>query len=368
MFIHLIKRLTPLSFIFLAACTNDSKLGFESFVEKALTQFLIDEDAQVVSIAIVSGQHNYQNHFGQFPNGTKPGHETIYEIASITKTYTGLLLAKAVTDKKVKLDDDIRAYLGPDGYQNLQYLNQPITLRHLATHRSALPQDFAFTREDLKNGRAFELILNYSKSQLFEDLSQYQLTSRPGSEYQYSNVGTELIGYTLENVYNKPFSMLVTEFITEKSGEEDTKFRITSDEINKITKGVDEEGESAPLLSPYSFSEGGLTSTTDSITRYMHYLLTSNSADVTLSQTLLAGSANTHGHAFFWNTYKYDSSTPMLYHSGGSIGTSSWLALYPELGVGIFLVTNIAADNTQDKLNEIANIIVDKYTKAAELK
>lgn len=57
----------------------------------------------------------------------------------------------------------------------------------------------------------------------------------------------------------------------------------------------------------------------------------------------------------------------MLYHSGGSIGTSSWLALYPEQG-GIFLVTNIAADNTQDKLNEIANIIVDKYTKAAELK
>lgn len=58
----------------------------------------------------------------------------------------------------------------------------------------------------------------------------------------------------------------------------------------------------------------------------------------------------------------------MLYHSGGSIGTSSWLALYPEQGVGIFLVTNIAADNTQGKLNEIANIIVDKYAKAAELK
>lgn len=125
----------------------------------------------MISIAIVSGQHNYQNHFGQFPNGTKPGHETIFEIASITKTYTGLLLAKAVTDKKVKLDDDIRTYFGPDSYQNLQYLNQPITLRHLATHKSALPQDFAFTREEFKSGRAFELILNYSKSQLFEELA-----------------------------------------------------------------------------------------------------------------------------------------------------------------------------------------------------
>ncbi|TMO65191.1 serine hydrolase [Pseudoalteromonas aurantia] len=359
--LNLIKIVTIFSVIFLASCNSDNELDLKSFVEKKLTQFLSDEQAQVVSIAIVSGENSYQQHFGQFPDATKPSNETIYEIASITKTYTGLLLAKAITDKKVKLDDDIRVYLGGARYQNLQYSNEPITLRHLATHRSGLPQDFSFTREDIKNDNAFELISNYSKAQLFEDLSQFQLTSRPGSEYQYSNVGTTLIGYILEKVYNKPFATLIDEFITRRSGEEHTKLRRTRDEISEINQGTNGDGKLVPLLSPYSFAEGGLTSTTRSISRYMRYLLNSSATEVTLSQTLLEGSKNWHGHAFFWNTYKYDSIMPKIYHSGGSIGTSSWLALYPKQRLGIFIVTNIASSNTQGQLNDIADEIISKY-------
>ncbi|CAH9064049.1 Protein flp [Pseudoalteromonas holothuriae] len=369
---HLIKARTVsyviFSLLILTACNSDSKLDFESFVEKKLTRLIIEENAQVASIAIVSGKHNFQKHFGQFPDGTKLGSETVYEIASITKTYTGLLLAKAVTDKKVKLDEDIRVYLGAEGYQNLQYSNKAITLRHLVTHKSTLPQDFAFNSEDMKNGSVIELVSNYSKAKFFEDLAQYQLTSTPGDEYQYSNAGAKLIGYILEKVYNKPLSVLITEFITEKSGEEHTKFRLSDHEISNITKGTDGQGNLQPLLSPYSFAEGGLTSTTSSISSYMQYLLNPLSEEVTLSQTLLAGSDRGHGYAFFWNTHKYNSNKPMLYNSGGSIGTSSWLALYPKQELGIFIVTNAAAGNTQEKLNDIANAIVEKYEIAAKLK
>lgn len=355
------------SIIFLTACNNENKLDFDSFVEQQLSELLISENAQVASIAVVSDNYHYQKHFGQFADGTKPNGDTVYEIASITKTYTGLLLAKAVKDRKVQLDEDIRVYLDGENYLNLQYSGTPITLRHLATHRSALPQEFAFTREDISAGKAFELLSNYSDATFFEDLRSYQLTSSPGDRYQYSNVGTELVRYILESVYKQPFSMLVAKFITDKSGEAQTKFRLTRDEISKITKGTDSQGELAPLLSPYSYAEGGLTSTVSSISSYMHYLLNSSSAEVALSQTILAGSHRAHGHAFFWNTYKYGSDKPMFYHSGGSIGSSSWLALYPKQRLGIFIVTNVAAGNTQEKLNDISNAIVDKYEQVAQV-
>ena len=117
-------------------------------------------------------------------SGEKPNSDTVFEVASITKTYTGLLLTQAVLDEKVQLDEDIRTYLDYDGYENLQYSNTPITLRHLATHRSGLPQDFSYTSEDRRNGRAFEKIATYSQQQFFVDLGQYQLSSEPGEEYR----------------------------------------------------------------------------------------------------------------------------------------------------------------------------------------
>jgi len=351
----------------LSACNSDNQLALEPFVEKKLTNFLTEQNGQVVSIAIVSDQHSYQRHFGQLPDGTLTDNTRVYEIASITKTYVGLLLAKAVEDKKVQLDKDIRTYLPNSKLQNLHFDGQPITLRHLATHRSGLPADFSFTQKDKEAGRALDLIASYTKENLFEDLRNFQLQDVPGETFQYSNVGTDLTGYILEEVYGKPLSTLVSEFITDKSGEEQTRFRLSPQAISEITMGTDGQGNQMPLLSPHSFADGGLTSSTQSISEYMQYLLSADAPEVALSQTLLAGSEKRHGHAFFWNTYKYKSEQFMLYHSGGSIGTSSWLAIYPKLGVGIFIVTNVAAGNTQGELNDIANDILDKYQETTSL-
>ncbi|WP_255229701.1 serine hydrolase domain-containing protein [Pseudoalteromonas sp. HM-SA03] len=134
MLLRSVKSLTLLCLMLLTACNNDSKLDFDAFVEKKLTDFLIEENAQIASIAIVNDRLNYQKQFGEFPDGTKPHHDTVYEIASITKTYTGLLLAKAVVDKKVQLDADIRVYLQGGG------LSKPATSRqtyHFASSRDS---------------------------------------------------------------------------------------------------------------------------------------------------------------------------------------------------------------------------------------
>jgi CubicO group peptidase (beta-lactamase class C family) len=359
------KLFTALPLVFcvlgLTSCNTDSKLNFDEFVEREITEFLVDENAQAASFVMVTSNRTYQRHFGQFSDGSKPNNETIYELASITKTYTGLLLAKAILDNKLTLDDDIRIHLGTREFANLQYANTPITIRDLVTHRSALPQEFAFTQDDIKKGTALALAAKYSKAQFFEDLAQYKLDSKPGENYQYSNIGTNLNGYILEKVYNKPLSSLITQLITDNSGEKYTRLSEKSTKNYSITMGTDSEGNIQPLLSPYSFADGGITSTSGSISQYMQYLLSSSAEEISLSRSLIDGSKTMYGKALYWNTYKYESANPVFYQSGGSIGTSSWLALYPEQDLGIFIVTNLVAGDTQGKLSDIANDIIEKY-------
>lgn len=346
--------------VFLSSCTGTDSVDFESYVKVEINEFLDGEDAQIASISIVDKSQVYQYHLGKLSNGNSPNNQTIYELASITKTYTGLLLANAVVDKKVEPDTDIRRYLTKKHYSNLALSGKYITLRHLATHTSGLPKDLAYSGEDVKKGLVIDKMSNYSQDKFFNDLGKLELLSVPGKQYRYSNAGTKLVAYILESVYNKPFELLIAETITAKSGELHTKFQRIERGLDDVTTGTNQFGIQMPLLSPYGWAEGGLTSTVQSITSFMRYQLSSENPEVSLSHTFLAGVREANGRAFFWNTFEYDSEDQMLYHSGGSLGTSSWLALYPKKNIGIFIVTNTSAGNTQGQLNELSNKIYDK--------
>ncbi|KAF7786058.1 hypothetical protein PRUB_a0502 [Pseudoalteromonas rubra] len=354
--------------VVLTSCKSHDATNFESNTKHELIELIDGNVGQVVSISIVDSENTHQYHLGTFSNGDMPNNQTIYEIGSLTKTYTGLVVAKAILEVKVELDKDIRHYLKGKKYKNLELSNQYITLRHLLTHTSGLPGSFAVSREDIEQGRYFEKISKYSRDDYFDDLKKVQLNSTPGEDYLYSNVGTNLAGYILESVYQKPFELLVSEMITSKSGEQGTKFRRTESEVSEVTVGTDGNGNQMPLASAYWFASGGLTSNVESVTRYMQHQLSSE-PEVAISHQLLEESWTGHGSAFYWHTTKDDSNELMLYQSGGSMGTSSWLAIYPNKNVGIFIVTNLAEENTQPKLEAISEKVFDylmAYNKASK--
>ena len=371
---RVITQTTSLIFVIsfiaaLASCKSHDAINFESNTKDEIIEYIDGNPGQVVSVSVVDAEHTYQYHLGTLSNGDTPNNQTIYEIASITKTYTGLVVAKAILDGKVELDKDIRHYLKDNEYKNLELSNQYITLRHLMTHTSGLPDNFAVSLEDIEQGRYFERISKYSRDDYFDDLKKVKLNSIPGEDYFYSSVGTNLAGYILEFVYQKPFDLLVCEFITSKSGEQNTKFRRTNYEVSEVTIGSDGNGNHMPLASPYWFAGGGLTSNVESVTRYMRHQLSSE-PEVTTSHKLLDESWTGHGKAFYWHTSKYDSNEQMLYQGGGSMGTSSWLAIYPKKNIGIFIVTNFAGRNTQEELEDISDKIFDylmAYHKASKL-
>lgn len=113
--------------ILLLGCQPGAESATEPFAE--LTHFtdqyaesIIDQgNVNSMSVAIYRDGNTYHNYYGGIDTGAEnpPNDDTLFEIASITKVFTGSLMAKAVVEKKVSLDTDIRAFL-PGEYPNLE--------------------------------------------------------------------------------------------------------------------------------------------------------------------------------------------------------------------------------------------------------
>jgi D-alanyl-D-alanine-carboxypeptidase/D-alanyl-D-alanine-endopeptidase len=154
-------------------------------------------------------------------NSVRLGIDTIFEVASLSKIFTDLLLAQAAVRGEVKLDDPLSLYV-PPGVTVPRFGGQVITLTDLATHGSGLPR-----RPDNLNAVAVDApnkYAGYSLEQLWVDLPSHRLTRAPGSAFEYSNLGVSLLGQALAQRMGLPFAELLRQRITGPLGLADTRF------------------------------------------------------------------------------------------------------------------------------------------------
>ncbi|RWX02237.1 serine hydrolase domain-containing protein [Flavobacterium cerinum] len=104
-----------------------------------------------VSIGIVKDGKTYTRHYGEIDKGkgNKANNTTLFEIASVTKIFTGTLMAQAVLDGKIKLDDDIRKYI-TGSYPNSEYKGTPVTIKDLVSFKSVFNKDLPDRRDIFK--------------------------------------------------------------------------------------------------------------------------------------------------------------------------------------------------------------------------
>ncbi|AOO82647.1 serine hydrolase [Bosea vaviloviae] len=118
--------------------------------------------------------------------------DTIFEIGSITKLFTALLLADMAQRGEVGLDEPV-AHLLPSEVSVPTRNGRDITLCDLATHRSGLPK----RPTNLQPRDPDDPYAHYTASELYEFLGEHELSSTPGDAYRYSNVGAGLLGHAL---------------------------------------------------------------------------------------------------------------------------------------------------------------------------
>ena len=139
--------------------------------------------------------------------------DTVFEIGSITKVFTALLLADMVAHGEVELTDPVEKYLPAEGRPKA-FDHKSISLLDLATYTSGLPRlPTNFSPRDKANPYA-----DYTVEQLYEFLSEYTPEYYPGSHYEYANLGFGLLGHVLALRAGRDYEELVTSRICQPLG------------------------------------------------------------------------------------------------------------------------------------------------------
>ena len=205
----------------------------------------IDQQKQAVGIAVGVIEPNGRRvvAHGNLAKGdprTTDG-DTIFEIGSITKVFTSLLLADMVNRKEVALDDSAAKYL-PEDVKMPERSGKSITLHDLSTHTSGLPP-LPLKPNDSRNPFA-----GHSVDDLYEFLSGYTLPRDPGSEFGYSNLGAGLLGHVLAYRAGTDYEHLIRSRITEPLGMPDTG--ITLSPLQKQRMAIGHSAMLAPVVEP----------------------------------------------------------------------------------------------------------------------
>ena len=153
--------------------------------------------------------------------------DTVFEIASITKLLTALILAAMVERGEVAMSDPVAKYL-PPSVKVPAYEGQPITLLDLATYTSGLP-----IYPDNYSGP------NYTVDEFYAFLSGYTLKYRPGTHYEYANAGFGLLGHALARRADKSYEALLVERVCDPLGLRSTRIVPTADMRSRLAQGHD---------------------------------------------------------------------------------------------------------------------------------
>ncbi|MBS1523070.1 MAG: beta-lactamase family protein [Bacteroidetes bacterium] len=295
-----------------------------------------------LSIGIIHNGVVHTYNYGETTAGNNqlPEVNSIYEIGSITKTFTAILLAYYVNEGKLKLTDPITKYL-PDSVSANKEL-EGITLEMLSNHTSGLsrlPDNFEFHSSD-----PYDPYKDYTKKYLYEYLKTCKLSSTPGETYAYSNFGVGLLGSILEQVSGKTFEEMVKEVICSPLGMKNTEQYLTIAQRQRFVTVYNEDGKAT---SPWTFQVlaacGALRSTVEDMLLYLK-------ANMAQSQTELSKAIElTHQitynkdiklglgwHVIVVNGIEY------YFHDGATYGCSSFMAFNIEKKLGIIVLSNSA--------------------------
>jgi CubicO group peptidase (beta-lactamase class C family) len=188
-------------------------------------------------IGIVDERGNRFFSAGSMDNGTdqEPNGETVFEIGSVSKTFTTLLLQDMVERKDMALDDPVSKYL-PETVKMPAYNGKEITLLDLATHTSGLP----FNPDNLSHGD--NLFADYTAGKMYDYLSGYALNHDPGIKFEYSNTGMGLLGHVISLKAGKDYETLVVERICRPLDMQSTCITLTPELKARLATGHDKTG------------------------------------------------------------------------------------------------------------------------------
>jgi len=306
-------------------------------VAKAAEERIAAGVHKTLVFGVVDGDKSEVVVFGRLDDGKAPDGDTVYEIGSITKTFTAALLAQAVLSGRVSLETPVGQLL-PD-FKIPSREAKEITLGDLATQYSGLPRlPSDFMPADPENPYA-----DYDAAKLKDSLATYKLPRDPGAAYEYSNLGFGLLGYALAQSAHVPYSELVDREIFKVLGMTMSSTALTDAMRAHLAPGHDEKGKPAKNWDLDALAgAGAIRSTANDLLRYLRANMGIDSSPLSpamisaqqsrrdMSKTMRVGLA--------WiTTYR-----GIVWHNGGTGGYRSFLGFTGDRRHGVIVLTDSA--------------------------
>lgn len=274
-----------------------------------------------------------------------PDSKTLFEIGSITKTFTTIVAAQLAQEGKLSLSDPAQKYF-PEGSTLPTRGDKVITIEDLASARSGLPRmPHNFKPADNENP-----YIDYTAANLFDFLNGYQLTRDIGSLYEYSNLGMGLLGVIVSRVDGKPYRDVVTARIL-KPLKMNSTFLNTPGRTDKNSAIGYSDGKP---VKAWTWSDesamqgaGGLLSNTEDMMKYL--LANMNPPDNSLGKAMkeahkprMDAGRNNVKIGLGWHLRN-----KIIWHNGGTGGFRTFAGFEPEKKMAVVVLTNsgIGADD-----------------------
>ena len=299
-----------------------------------------------IAIAVIDSKGISYYNFGKTSaNGKLIDEHSIYEIGSISKVFTAILLAQEVVEGKISLDDPIDPYL-PENLIIPIKGQQKITFGHLSDHTSGLPRmPDNFAPANLQNPYA-----DYSVEQMYAFLSSYTPVREVGSEYEYSNLAQGLLGHTLGLMNDQPYEDLMIETIASPLGMAETRISLSQKMKDNLavghSKGEEVENWDIPTLA----GAGAIRSSTSDMIKFLSANLghtqTDLAAAMELTHKIRHNTAGNMRVGLGWHI-KQGMHGDVFFHNGGTGGYNAFVGFVKESGKGIVVFSN-STENIED--------------------
>jgi serine-type D-Ala-D-Ala carboxypeptidase/endopeptidase len=328
----------------------------------------VEEGSSVgIAAAIIQGTNASLGFFGKTAlHGGRVDPGTFFELGSISKTFTGIALARGVERGEVRLDQSLQELLP----RNLRLPSpaQGITLGQLTTHSSGLPR-----LPDVKSyfGAACMVLFGadpYSfvtDAQFWNAVKSTPLVFPPGSKSEYSNFGVGLLGYVLSCRAGTNYDGFVRGQVCYPLGMRETGVRLSRSEQRRLAQGYRFTRKVGPFmvalrsapwnLADYFAAAGGVKSTGTDTLKYleanMHPAGTSISAALEASHRELFREDQHSAFGMNWIRSNWDwSPQPIIWHNGGTGGFRTFLGFTEDGKSGVFVLCNTALGDVSDRV------------------
>lgn len=280
---------------------------------------------------------------------------SVYRIASISKAITAVAIMQLVEQNKIKLDEDVRTYLPYFPKKRWKF-----TIRQLLNHTSGIRN---YRYEEFNSTYSFKSIKDAIRT-VMDDSLQFE----PGTKYQYTTLGYNLLAGVIENVSGESFEDYLKKNIFEPaemtSSYLEYQPKIIFNKARGYVKNNFRKFENAPLADlSIKFPGGGIISTSEDLLKFAQKLISfklirPSTLDTMLTPTIIKNK-DTLYYGLGFSFGKDQRGRRYFGHSGGGTGFTSELIIYPEKSLAAVYLTNIRDRNLENPARSFVEIVLD---------